>query len=475
MVSRALLGLLLLGSASVALARGDAPVTEAEIRSDIAVLASDEFLGRQPATAGETLTLSYIGGALHRSGLRGGMADGGWYQRVPMVRFLDVAQARMSATRNGAPVAIPADAFALRSYPGNFQGTYPVVYIGDGRDGSLEAPAGVAGKVVLMTTPTGASNSDMRQRQAALARAGAIATLTVLPPTANPAQLRSAWTRRAEWTGEWGAMRATGGVTPALATALGAPATAEKLDTARDLGVELTLDVASATYDAPTYNLVAKLPGRRPERGAILLTGHWDHLGAECRPASATDRICNGAVDNASGIAALLAVARRLGSGPRLDHDVYVIATTAEELGLVGARQFVASLPLPKDRIRAVLNVDTIAIAPRGAPMAIVGRGANPWLDAVLDQTARSLGRAVDTDLEANAFIMRQDGAAFVADGIPAVMAGGSFADLAPLQRYLSGPYHGPDDELTDATPLGGAADDADLHVAAVRALNRMR
>ena len=119
--------------------------------------------------------------------------------------------------------------------------------------------------------------------------------------------------------------------------------------------------------------------------GAILLTGHWDHLGAECRPASATDRICNGAVDNASGIAALLAVARRLGSGPRLDHDVYVIATTAEELGLVGARQFVASLPLPKNRIRAVLNVDTIAIAPRGAPMAIVGRGANPWLDAVLD------------------------------------------------------------------------------------------
>ncbi len=475
MIKRTMLGLLLLSSATVAMARADAPVTEAELRNDIAVLASDEYGGREGATPGETLTLSYIGTALHRSGFAGGMADGGWYQPVPMTRILQQRAATMTARRRDGTALTIGD-FAARSGTQAVQGEYPLVYIGEGRAGDTSAPAGVSGKVVLMSSSP-AAMASAPARRAALEEAGAVAVLVAAPENVPfAAAARSVTGRRVVRTADVPSGRPFGLVPATFAQAVGATAAAENLDTARDLGVTVRLDVpAVATYPAPTYNLVAKLPGRRPERGAILLTGHWDHIGAACRPEGAPDRICNGAVDNASGIAVLLAAARRLGVGQRLDHDVYVVATGAEEPGLVGAREFVANLPLPKTSIRAVLNVDTVAIAPRGAPMAIVGRGSNPWLDTVLDDTARALGRAVDPDLEANAFIMRQDGAAFVAEGIPAVMAGGSFANMAPLQAYLSGPYHGPDDELTDATPLGGAADDADLHVAAVRALDRMR
>jgi len=73
--------------------------------------------------------------------------------------------------------------------------------------------------------------------------------------------------------------------------------------------------------------------------------------------------------------------------------------------------------------------------------------------------------------LDANGFIDRQDGAAFTRAGVPAVMAGGSFADMAKLQAFLGGAYHGPEDEFSDALPLGGAAEDAELHVLIARAM----
>ena len=123
---------------------------------------------------------------------------------------------------------------------------------------------------------------------------------------------------------------------------------------------------------------------------------------------------------------------------------------------------------MPLKDIAVALNVDTVAIAPAGAPVALVGRGEN-GLDSIVDDIAKSLGRAVDSDTEANAFIRRQDGWALGAKGVKSIMAGGSFSDMKLLQAFLTTVYHQPDDELTDATPLGGATDDANLHVALAR------
>jgi hypothetical protein len=100
--------------------------------------------------------------------------------------------------------------------------------------------------------------------------------------------------------------------------------------------------------------------------------------------------------------------------------------------------------------------------------VALVGRGEN-GLDEIVDRIATDLGRKVDSDKEANAFIRRQDGWALGAKGVKSIMAGGSFSDMALLQAFLTTVYHQPDDELTDKVPLGGAADDANLHVELTR------
>ena len=200
-----------------------------------------------------------------------------------------------------------------------------------------------------------------------------------------------------------------------------------------------------------------------------MVLGHWDHLGI-CRPEGEADRICNGAVDNASGMAMIIEAARALAAGTRPDRDILFMGTTAEEMGLLGAEHFGANLTLPAGKLVAAINIDTVAIAPAGAPVAIVGRGTTP-LDPLVDQAARELGRKVDADLEANAFIQRQDGYALTRAGVPTVMVGGSFSDLGKLGAFLSGPYHKHDDDLNRPIELGGAAEDTVLTVALVRKL----
>src|SRR6202008_1254848 len=104
----------------------------------------------------------------------------------------------------------------------------------------------------------------------------------------------------------------------------------------RSLGIRADLSVEMDLRAYDSFNVIGKIGGRNPRAGAVIVTGHWDHLGV-CRPEGETDRICNGAVDNASGIALMIEAARRLRLGPRPARDIYFVATTAEEIGLLGA------------------------------------------------------------------------------------------------------------------------------------------
>jgi Zn-dependent M28 family amino/carboxypeptidase len=214
-----------------------------------------------------------------------------------------------------------------------------------------------------------------------------------------------------------------------------------------------------------SHNVVAVARGRRPDGKAVLLMAHWDHLGP-CAP-KAKDRICNGAIDNASGVAALIAVAEqvaRLG----LDRDVWFVATSAEEWGLLGARALADRPPLPLPDIVAGFNLDMIGVARAETPVAMV---APPYsrLEPLVRQAAAGLGRPWDGDREADHFLRRQDGWVLAERGVPMVMAGGSFSDLKVLQRFIDGRYHAPGDELRADTDLGGAVDDANLHVELIR------
>lgn len=138
---------------------------------------------------------------------------------------------------------------------------------------------------------------------------------------------------------------------------------------------------------------------------------------------------------------------------------------TRRQSGLLGAYAYAEKPVFPLDQIVISLNVDTIAIAPRGSKVAIIGRGTTKLDDAV-EMVAKKTGRKIETSTDANAFIQRQDGWALTQKGVPALMVGGSFADLNLMQKFLGSDYHGPNDELTDKTELGGAAEDADLHIA---------
>jgi Zn-dependent M28 family amino/carboxypeptidase len=210
--------------------------------------------------------------------------------------------------------------------------------------------------------------------------------------------------------------------------------------------------------------VIGKIEGSDRADEAVTYTAHWDHLGL-CAPPGAPDRICNGAVDNASGVAMMIEIARQLAKGPQPRRSLYFIATTAEESGLLGAKAFVRNPPLPLDNIVAEMNLDTVALAPAGAPIAIIGRGEEP-LASFIDQAARALGRKIDDSTAANAFLNRQDGSVFLKAGVPSVMIGGAFSDPVLLARFLTGPYHHPNDDLKQGIELGGAAEDGALHVA---------
>ena len=183
--------------------------------------------------------------------------------------------------------------------------------------------------------------------------------------------------------------------------------------TPQPLAISATLEATSRETTILTHNLLGKVPGRSPDGAAVLFVAHWDHFG-RCAEPPAEDLICNGAIDNASGVAVMTEIARRLARGRPPERDVYFLATTGEEFGLLGARAFAESPPLPLAQIVAAINIDTEAIAPRGTPAAIVGRGMTR-LDAQIEAVAKRERRPLSSVEAAqagavNAYVQRQDG-----------------------------------------------------------------
>lgn len=454
----------------------DAPVTEAELAADISVLASDAFEGRAPGTEGEDRTIAWIVGQWAKLGLEPvpGSATP-WLQPVPLVESQS-ASGSVAFKAKGREVKLAADSLILTGRdPSLALADVPVVFVGYGVDGAGKVNADVAGKLAILlyeNAPFGDKLPRYRERRQMLADAGAAAVLVVAPGSMSWDDLRtSLGSKTVRLASAKPGAQASGFIAqPAVRTLLGKQAdaamAAAKSADYRGLALPLTADLSATTTVRPfaSHNVIAKLPGAKPDGKAVLFLGHWDHLGI-CGEEGDADRICNGAVDNASGIAVLNAVAKRLATGPRPDRDIYFMATTAEEKGLIGAYYFADHPVVPLSDITVALNIDTIAISPRGTPVATIGRG-RPAYDAVIRKVSIDLGRKLDEDGEADAFVQRQDGWALGAKGVPSLMVGGSFSDMPLLEAFLGSDYHRAADNFSDKIPLGGAAEDADLHVA---------
>lgn len=452
---------------------------EQRLRAHIQVLASDAFEGRAPGTEGEAKTLRYLGKQWFDIGLVSGTNDPGheWFAPVTLMARTPSAYSAQFLKR-GRPVHVPtSQVLALTSGKRSLVREAPLLFVG--RPGGREFTRNeLAGRVAVLLDGAEMGDPPSSAAQNQLLAQGASAVLTVLDGARTLDQV-SARRRR---TGYALADESIGGdleafiTREAMAALLkGTTRTLEDLSAAArkadfmptPLDLSVTLEATTQETTIRTHNLIGKLPGRRPQAGAVLLMAHWDHFGL-CPEPGLPYAICNGAIDNASGLAGLTEVARRLARGPRLERDIYFVASTAEEMGLLGAHAFAENPPLPRGQIVAAFNIDSIAIAPRGTPLAIVGRGMT-GLDEEIEKVARAERMTIVPGEAANEFVKRQDGWALMQHDIPAVMVTTAYGKLERMRSFFAGPYHRPGDDLAQGIELGGAVDDVRILTALAR------
>jgi Zn-dependent M28 family amino/carboxypeptidase len=209
-------------------------------------------------------------------------------------------------------------------------------------------------------------------------------------------------------------------------------------------------------------NVVALLPGSDPAlaREHVVLTAHLDHVGVGAEVNG--DRLYNGAMDNASGIATLIEVARTLASStPRPRRSILFAAVTAEEHGLLGSRYFAGEPTVPRASIVANINMDMfLPLYPMKSVM-VLGLDESDLGDRVRD-VAKRLGLGVNPDPqpERNRFI-RSDQYSFIRLGVPALAMKVSFEPGSPEAAidaaWTRERYHQPSDDLQQPVDLGAA------------------
>ncbi|NMW31590.1 M28 family peptidase [Altererythrobacter sp. RZ02] len=444
---------------------------ESRLSAHIAVLASDEFEGRRPGSEGERKTLRYLADVWQAAGLQSATNDPAhpWFAPVELSLMTPQSQS-VRIMRDGQSITIPETQVKLfTSGSRALVDDAPMVFVG--KLGASLDRAELAGRIAVMIW----DHNDRNDQRDALLENGAAGVLAIISDEAAFAELVHIRKNGAYRLAEESAGSVLDGVMSldGAASMLGLARLNALLDTAKMPGFRphpldetASLEARSIPGTVRTHNLIAKLPGKKPDSGAVLLLAHWDHFG-RCGDEATGDQICNGAVDNASGLSMLTEIAEQLGKGPRLDRDVYFLGTTAEEWGLLGARAFTRDPPIPLDTVVAAFNLDAVGIAKRGSPVAIVGEGLTP-LDDEVKLIAAQMGRGLGNSQFAKQFVKRQDGWALLQADVPTLMVSSAFASPDPLRDYTKDRYHKPSDEM-DEIELGGAAEDMLLHLELVR------
>jgi Zn-dependent M28 family amino/carboxypeptidase len=455
------------------------PIGEADLLKHIEILASDAFEGREPGTLGENRTVNYIATQWARAGLRPAGEGGSWYVPVTLVeRRPQHYHISFAGRTPGKSADIDQSEIVLRSRTPSFQqNQLPVVFAGFAQ--SASGAQSVAGKLVLMPrAPLDDSDAmpDFQARKRQLMDDGAIGVLSIIVRQDRWPAFRRYFQRESTALPGPDHHAPVEGIISfdqfgKLAKQSGRDAAALLADrdgvSVVDLGMvaDATVETSIRTYIS--HNVIGKIPGSDRKSGAVLFMGHWDHFGI-CRIADpedpGKDRICNGAVDNASGISLLIETAIRLSREPH-DRDIYFLATTAEEKGLLGARAFIENPSVALDSFVAAFNADTIALSANEQKIAVIGLG-EAGLDRDIEIVAAQENREIDDSGTADPYLGRQDGYLFLERGIPTYMITSAFADAERLKAFIDGPYHDVGDEVNDGLILTGAAADANFHVA---------
>jgi Zn-dependent M28 family amino/carboxypeptidase len=225
-----------------------------------------------------------------------------------------------------------------------------------------------------------------------------------------------------------------------------------------------------ATSQIVTKNVIARLPGTTHPDETILYTAHWDHIGVG-EPDANGDAIFNGAVDNATGTAGLLELARIWAAGPRPERSIVMISFTAEESGLLGSEYYAANPVWPLETTVAGFNMDAMNVYGRVENLGVIGFGQSE-LDERLAAAAARQGRAVEPDANpAAGSYFRSDHFPLAKRGVPMAYAegGGAFRDEpraareAARDEYGARRYHQADDEWSPGWDLAGQVEDLEV------------
>jgi Zn-dependent M28 family amino/carboxypeptidase len=483
------------------------PISAEHIREDVRVLASDEFEGRGPGEAGERRTVEYLSKAFAAAGLEPGGVDGLWTQPVPLLRLDRQPGAALSLTVAGEPMALTPGGnatLALRN-PGRTEVKgAPLVFGGYGVADALRgfgAYDGVdlRGKVVLVLAndPDFEAGRDLgfegRRMVVAgrvgskfevAARAGALGVLVIhedaaasypflqvasgdalptfvlVPPKPSPLQF-TGWLR--------------GDAASELLARTGLDLASLK-QRARDPAFRaFAIDDAtvSAAGEAKatefvSHNVLARITGSSRPDEYVLYGAHWDANGRN-GPDSKGDPIRNGAVDNATGTAEVLEIARAFAKGPKPARTVVFAAWTAEEKGLLGAEAYAANPIYPLARTAAVINLDPHVVLPAARDVELIGGGRTD-LELRLAEAAAKLGLRVTLEPNPEAgWYFRSDHFPFAKRGVPAIafragrdlVDGGTAAGNAIVGPYNARDYHQTTDEFDPRWTFAGTVQEA--------------
>lgn len=484
-------------------------ITPQRLLAHIRYLADDLLEGRGPATRGDRLAQAYIATQMEGMGLEPAGPNGSWFQPFDIVG-VNSKSPDTTLFRKGS------DSLELRYREEYIAGSgvqapearvenAELVFVGYG----IVAPeygwddfkgADLKGKVLVVMNNDPESDPKLFAGKTRLyygrwtykyeqaARVGAVAAIIIhTTPSAG-----YGWqVVQTSWSGEQFAVPA--GNEPQLqvkawvteeAARKVAKLGGQDLDALRTsaqskdfkpvpLGVSWSVALQNAVGRKQTANVIGRLPGSDPvlAKDAVVYSAHHDHLGVREGAKPGDDAIYNGAHDNASGVAAMLAIAEAMRALPRPKRSILFAAVAAEEQGLLGAQYFAAHPTIAPGHLAANINIDGVNTIGRTKDITMIGLGKSS-LDAWVTGLAAAQGRIVKPDqFPDRGFFYRSDQFALARIGVPAAYFDDGVEVIgkpegwgkAQQEKYTANDYHQPSDEIKPDWDLAGAVEDTQL------------
>jgi Zn-dependent M28 family amino/carboxypeptidase len=490
----------------------EATFDPARLSEHTRILSADDFEGRGIATPAEQKVIDYVSGQFRAAGLEPGGENGSWTQAVALNRFsASGVQAQLTVGGWTQPLTQGEQIVVSSRRPGESHVMLtdaPLVFVGYGitapeRDWDDFKGQDMTGKILVVLV----NDADFEEpaldtfggramtyygrwtyKYDEAARRGAAGVIIVH----EDAPASYGWTTvRNSWSGpQFDIVRADADERVPVESWVQRDTAVELFQQAgldfdalkqrarsrefqpvplEGAAMSVMFDLASERIE--TQNIVGRLTGTTHPDETVLFTGHWDHIGIGA-PDADGDAIFNGAVDNASGIAGLLELARVAGAGPRPDRSLVFLAFTAEESGLLGSEYYAANPLYPLETTVGGFNMDSANVYGRTRHLGVIGYGQSDF-DERLVPVVEAQGRTIEPDQMTQAgYYFRSDHFPLAKRGVPMVYAdsSGPFIDepvaarTAARSEYTADRYHQANDEWSADWDYSGQMQDLEVY-----------